>query len=65
MNFFKAKITRLENKKMKLRFINHASFSVETDKSILICDPWVEGMLLIMDGHYLIEALPTKILLIT
>ena len=27
----------------KLTFINHASYVVETDNSLLIVDPWVEG----------------------
>lgn len=27
----------------KLTFINHASYVIETDKSLLIVDPWVEG----------------------
>ena len=27
----------------KFTFINHASYMIETDQSILIVDPWVEG----------------------
>lgn len=33
-----------ERKKMaKLTFINHASYVIETDETLLIVDPWVEG----------------------
>lgn len=28
---------------MKIKFVNHSSFIVETDKTSLICDPWLEG----------------------
>ena len=27
----------------KLTFLNHASYIVETESSLLIVDPWVEG----------------------
>ena len=27
-----------------LKFVNHACYFVETEKSILICDPWLEGL---------------------
>ena len=28
----------------KLKFINHACFYVESSDSIIICDPWLEGL---------------------
>ena len=28
---------------MKLKFINHASYLVENEKTILLHDPWLEG----------------------
>ena len=28
----------------KLKFINHASYYVESKNSILLCDPWLEGL---------------------
>ena len=28
----------------KLKFINHACYSIESDKTILISDPWLEGL---------------------
>ena len=28
---------------IKLKFINHASYIIETDNSILLHDPWFEG----------------------
>ena len=27
----------------KFTFINHASYVIETDQSVLLVDPWVEG----------------------
>ncbi len=29
---------------MKFTFVNHASFIVETDDIVLLCDPWLDGM---------------------
>ena len=32
----------MENKAF-LKFLNHASFMIESSDSILLCDPWLEG----------------------
>lgn len=39
---------------MKIKFLNHASFLIETSSEILLCDPWMEGTAF-FDGWCLVD----------